>query len=122
MRALIACEFSGVVRSAFRALGHDAWSCDLLPAEDGSPFHIQDDALKHLGDGWDMMIAFPPCTWLCAAMRTNAARKDRPNIIPGPYKKLDFWSNKRNPGGRSLKSITFTGIDAAMASQWSTIP
>jgi hypothetical protein len=44
VRVLIACEFSGVVRRAFRAKGHDAWSCDLLPAEDGSEFHIQDDA------------------------------------------------------------------------------
>lgn len=48
MRVLVACEFSGTVREAFRALGHDAWSCDLLPAEDGSPFHWRGDVLELL--------------------------------------------------------------------------
>ena len=65
MKVLVACEFSGVVRRAFRSRGHDAWSCDLLPAEDGSEYHIQGDVLNVLGDGWDMMIAHPPCTYLC---------------------------------------------------------
>src|SRR5512138_3391899 len=64
MLVLVACEFSGVVRSAFRKSGHNAWSCDLLPAEDGSPFHIQGDVLNHLEDKWDLMIAHPPCTHL----------------------------------------------------------
>lgn len=59
----MACEFSGVVRDAFAAKGHDAWSCDLLPTEKPGN-HIQDDVLKHLGDGWDLMIAHPPCTYL----------------------------------------------------------
>lgn len=67
MRALIACEFSGVVRRAFRERGHDAWSCDLLPAEDGSEFHFQGDALGYLNDGWDLMIAHPPCTHLAVS-------------------------------------------------------
>ena len=67
MRVLVACEFSGVVREAFRAKGHDAWSCDTLPAEDGSPFHIQEDVLKHLECGWDLMIAHPPCTALAVS-------------------------------------------------------
>jgi len=76
MRCLIACEFSGVVRRAFRAKGHDAWSCDLLPAEDGSPYHIQDDAIvtAYRDDGgnplnsyWDMMICHPPCTHLAVS-------------------------------------------------------
>ena len=66
MRILVACEFSGTVRNAFRAAGHDAWSCDLLPSDDDGP-HIQGDVLEHLGDGWDMMIAFPPCTYLCSS-------------------------------------------------------
>ena len=195
----MACEFSGVVREAFRAKGHDAWSCDLLPAqmvdENGLPlyrWHYQGPVEDILKDGWDLIIAHPPCTWLCQAMRTNAARKDRPNITPifeeerekafkfatsffdyadkvcvenpigylnshyrkpdqivrpwmfgheykkdiclwlknlpkltptniieGPYKKLDFWSNQRNPDGYSRKSITFQGVAEAMASQWS---
>ena len=65
-RVLIACEFSGVVRRAFAARDHDAWSCDLLPAEDGSNRHIVGDARDLLGDGWDLLIvAHPPCTRLC---------------------------------------------------------
>jgi len=68
LKVLVACEFSGVVRRAFRALGHDAFSCDLLPAEDGSEYHIQDDAMfVAYGGGWDMMIAHPPCTHLAVS-------------------------------------------------------
>lgn len=63
MKVLIACEFSGVVRDAFRAMGHDAVSCDLLPSERPGP-HLQGDVLQYLGDGWDLMIAHPPCTYL----------------------------------------------------------
>ena len=63
LKVLIACEKSGVVRDAFRKLGHDAVSCDILPTEQEGP-HIQDDVLKHLGDGWDLMIAHPECTYL----------------------------------------------------------
>lgn len=67
MRVLIACEFSGVVRDAFAALGHDAWSCDILPSERGGQ-HIQDDALRVAYNGkWDLMIAHPPCTYLSRA-------------------------------------------------------
>lgn len=71
MRILVACEFSGVVRRAFRDLGHDAWSCDLLPADDGSKYHYQDDIRNALSRGkprddadWDLMIAHPPCTYM----------------------------------------------------------
>lgn len=66
MRVLVACEFSGIVRRAFAAKGHDAWSCDLLPAEDGSNRHLVGDARQFLDDGWDLlMVAHPPCTRLC---------------------------------------------------------
>ena len=64
MRVLVACEFSGVVRRAFRAKGHDAWSCDLLPCEDDSPYHYQSDVRTVTGLGWDLMIAHPPCTYM----------------------------------------------------------
>lgn len=78
MRILVACESSGAVRSAFRALGHDAWSCDLLPAEDGSQHHFTCDALLIAEHGlqakgdyfpqpWDLMIAHPPCTHLAVS-------------------------------------------------------
>jgi site-specific DNA-cytosine methylase len=70
MRVLVACEYSGRVREAFRRRGHDAWSCDLLPAEDGSEFHFQCDVLDvpmgsvRYGERWDLMVAHPPCTHL----------------------------------------------------------
>lgn len=64
MKVLIACEFSGIVRDAFIAKGHNAVSCDLLPTERPGP-HIQGDVLEILDDGWDLMIAHPPCTYLC---------------------------------------------------------
>ena len=63
MKILVACEFSGTVREAFAARGHDAWSCDLLPT-DIPGNHYQGDVLEILNDGWDMMIAHPPCTYL----------------------------------------------------------
>lgn len=83
MRVLVACEFSGIVREAFRALGHDAWSCDLLPAEDGSEYHHEGDVRLLLGNvpvfpvlpisQWignfvpDLLIAHPPCTHLAVS-------------------------------------------------------
>lgn len=66
MRVLVACEFSGVVREAFRAKGHNAWSCDLLPADDGSDYHYEGDINDLLAEtpDWDLIIAHPPCTYL----------------------------------------------------------
>lgn len=66
MRVLVACEYSAVVRDAFRARGFDAWSCDLLPCEGDSRWHIQGDVLDLIGD-WDLMIAHPPCTHLAVS-------------------------------------------------------
>jgi hypothetical protein len=63
MKVLVACEYSGAVRDAFRARGHDAMSCDLLPTDAPGP-HYQGDVRDVLGDGWDLMIAHPPCTYL----------------------------------------------------------
>ena len=67
MKVLVACEYSGRVREAFRAKGHDAFSCDLLPAEDQSEYHIVGDVLDLLNKGWDLMIAHPPCTYLAVS-------------------------------------------------------
>ena len=66
MRVLVACEFSGVVRDAFKERGHDAWSCDLLPTETPGK-HFQQDVLSILEDGWDLLIAHPPCTHLAVS-------------------------------------------------------
>ena len=67
VRVLVACEFSGVVREAFRRRGHDAWSCDLAPAIDDSPYHLQGDVMKAIDGRWDLMIAHPPCTHLAVS-------------------------------------------------------
>lgn len=75
MDILIACEQFGNVRSAFRANGHNAWSCDIEPTRDDSPYHIQDDVRKHL-DGWDIIIGFPPCTYLSNANKCRFAASD----------------------------------------------
>lgn len=64
MKVLIACEFSGTVRDEFKRLGHDAWSCDILPTDKPGQ-HIQKDVLEILDNNWDLMIAHPPCTYLC---------------------------------------------------------
>lgn len=66
MRVLVACEYSGEVRDAFAALGHEALSCDLLPTERAGP-HYQGDVRDILGDGWDLMVAHPPCTHLAVS-------------------------------------------------------
>ena len=66
MKVLIACEFSGRVRDAFLDKGHDAMSCDLLPTEEGGP-HYEGDVRDIIEDGWDMMIAHPPCTHLAVS-------------------------------------------------------
>ncbi len=67
MKILIACEYSATVRDAFRKLGHDAWSCDIIQTDGDPTYHIQGDVLEVLNQGWDMMIAHPPCTYLSNA-------------------------------------------------------
>jgi len=66
MRVLVACEYSGTVRDAFTAKGHYAMSCDILPTESEGP-HYQGDVMDVLNDGWDLMVAHPPCTYLSFA-------------------------------------------------------
>jgi site-specific DNA-cytosine methylase len=76
MRVLVACEFSGTVRDAFRAAGHDAMSCDLLQSEAPGPHHVG-DVLAIVGDGWDLMVAHPPCTHLAVSgARWFAEKRD----------------------------------------------
>jgi hypothetical protein len=84
-RVLIACEYSGAVRRAFRERGHDAWSCDLLPAEDDSPHHYQQDIFRArerglLHDGWDLMIAHPPCTHLAVSGARHFKAKEASGV------------------------------------------
>lgn len=75
MRVLVACEYSGRVREAFRRLGHDATSCDLLPSEDNSPHHYQGDVFDIISHGFDLMIAHPPCTDLAVSGARHFAEK-----------------------------------------------
>lgn len=134
MRVLVACEFSQVVTRAFRDKGHEAYSCDILPTEGNPEWHIQDDVLKHLDDGWDMMIAHDPCTYQCLSgvrwlherpgrwklleqsceftrklFNAPIPRIARENPIPHHYA-IDLI-------GR-IRSLTFQGIASAMAEQW----
>lgn len=93
-RVLVACEFSGTVRDAFLARGHDAWSCDLLPDERGSNRHIQGDVRALLGDGWDLLVvAHPPCTRLCRSGR---------RWLSGPGK---MTPPKKLPRGRTWHDV-----------------
>jgi hypothetical protein len=78
MKVLVGCERSGVVREAFRARGHTAWSCDFEPADDGSPWHMQGDVIDVLRRGWDLAILHPPCTYLCGSgLHWNRRRPER---------------------------------------------
>lgn len=96
MRVLVACEYSGRVREAFRARGHDAWSCDLLESEDESPFHYSEDVNELLLGkpilgghkyAWDLIIAHPPCTDLAV----SGARHFPDKIADGRQQRaLDF--------------------------------
>jgi hypothetical protein len=74
MRVLLGCEESGVAREAFRKLGHEAYSNDLLPARDGSEYHLQMDVREALRNGWDLAILFPPCTHTCLSGNGTWAR------------------------------------------------
>lgn len=77
MRVLIACEYSGRVRDAFRRRGHDAWSCDLLECEANPRYHLQQPVEELLDSGWDLMIAHPPCTHLAVSGSRHFHRKQR---------------------------------------------
>ncbi|NIP56122.1 DNA cytosine methyltransferase [candidate division KSB1 bacterium] len=88
MKILVACEESQEVTKRLREKGHEAYSCDVLECSGGHPeWHIQDDVLRHLDDGWDMMIAFPPCTDLAS----SGAR----------------WFKEKRADGRQQRAIDF---------------
>lgn len=148
MRVLVGCEFSGTVRDAFAARGHDAWSCDLLPA-DGK--HIHGDVFEALQQGWDLAIVHPPCTYLClSGIHWNTRRPERkqltedalwlhnlPKLMPTKYveprivtvngKEYRRWANQTDSGQNreapspdrwKVRAKTYEGIAAAMADQW----
>lgn len=108
LRVLVGCEFSGVVRRAFRELGHDAWSCDLLPAEDGGP-HFQNDVFDVINSCiWDLLIFHWPCThMLLSGVRwfTTIPKHPKPGIL---YGKDRFLAMERDAS--SFKSLLNCGI------------
>jgi hypothetical protein len=114
LRILIGCEFTGTMRRAFSARGHDAWSCDLKPAEDGSNHHITDDVRNHLDGDWDMLIvAHPPCTRLCRSGR---------RWLSGPGK---MTQPKKLPRGRTWESMIQEfddGVDLFLACWRAPVP
>ena len=185
MKVLVACEFSGRVRDAFTALGHDAMSCDLLDTESPGK-HFKGDVLDILNQNWDLVIAFPPCTDLCVSgarwfekkrqdgsqqrsidffmqfVHCNAKRVAIENpvgIMSTKYRKPDqviqpwmfshgetkatclwlrnlpplvptdivvgreqkVWKMGPSPERAKMRSLTYTGVASAMASQWSNL-
>lgn len=89
MRVLIACEESQAVTKAFRALGHDAFSCDILPCSGGHPeWHFQQDIFEVIDKGWDLMIAHPPCTFLAVSGARHLYNKDK-------TKNIERWDNQK---------------------------
>jgi hypothetical protein len=95
VRVLIGCERSGVVRRAFRALGHDAWSCDLEPSDDDSPHHLQCDVRTVLRNGWDLAIFHPECTYLTNAgvrhLHSVPSSRGRLPTVHGPARWLALF-------------------------------
>jgi hypothetical protein len=111
MKVLVACEYSGIVRDTFKAKGHDAWSCDLLPTESPGN-HIEGDVLGILDDGWDLMIAHPPCTHLAVsgAAWFEQKRKD------GRQKQgIDFFMNFVNS---SISKVAIENPVGIMSTYW----
>ena len=135
MNILVGCEFFGVVREAFRKRGHNAWSCDLLPAADSSPYHFKCDILDNsvlLAEQWNLAIFFPPCTYLCSSGARWWKQRQREQTAAIAFVQT-LWNlnipkiaqarcgaNNLSPSPNSgqLRSITYQGIANAMAEQW----
>ena len=90
MRILVGCEYSGIVRRAFAAIGHDAWSCDFLPAEDGSNKHFIGDVRNYLDLNWDLLaVMHPPCTRLCNSGVRWLSAPPTGKTLPQIWRELD---------------------------------
>lgn len=122
MKVLIACEFSGVVREAFKSKGHDAWSCDILPTEiEGQ--HYQGDIFDILDQDWDLMIAHPPCTYL--TVTANKWLKDQPVRKSGALVGVERRKAKEEASNFFMKlantnipKIVIENPVGCMSSQW----
>lgn len=95
MKVLVACEENQRVCMAFRKRGHEAYSCDIMDCSGGHPeWHIKDDVLKHLDEGWDLIIAHPPCTYLTVAGASNIPRQ--PWRVAEGHKAAEFFMKLYN--------------------------
>lgn len=100
---LVACEESQVVTKEFRLLGHDAYSCDILSCSGGHPeWHIKDDVLNHIDDGWDLIVAHPPCTYLTVSGNRWFKNKDG--------SRNDDRYTKRDQAVEFVKSILYSKV------------
>ena len=134
---LVACEYSARVRGAFRSHGHDAWSCDLLECEADPQWHLQQPVESVLADGWDLMVAHPPCTHLAVSGSRHFHRKQCEQVkttclwlknLPAlkPTQVVDGREARVHlmpPGPNRWKerSRTYQGIADAMGQQWGTV-
>lgn len=129
-RVLIACEESQAITKEFRALGYEAFSCDLLPCSGGHPeWHIQGDVFKIINDGWDLMIAHPPCTFLSASgagWLYHPDDKDLPTQARRPHPKYPNRIQDRDEAVEFVKKIYESDIPhiaienpiGSLSSQW----
>lgn len=92
LKVAIICEYSGVVRRAFREAGHDAYSFDLLPSDDDSPYHIQGDCLDQNWQGWDIGICHPPCTNIAVSGAKHFEKKGKEVILNSIRFALKLWN------------------------------
>lgn len=118
-KILVACEESQVVTKAFRKYGHEAFSCDILDCSGGHPeWHIKDDVLKHLNDGWDCIIAHPPCTYLSVTGNKwmKPEFRDRfPNRLQQRKEAIDFFMSFANADCEYIAIENPVGI---MSTEW----
>lgn len=111
MKVLVGCECSGVVRRAFRKRGHDAWSCDVQPADDGSKYHFQKDVLELLDIDWDLGIFHPPCTFILNSGCKHLYVGGKRFLSDGTEspRDMDRWQ-KMEQGARFFKQLLFCNI------------
>ena len=113
MRVLVACEESQAVTKEFRELGHDAYSCDLLPSSGGHPeWHYQQDVFEVIKEGWDMMIAFPPCTDLAVS---GARHFERKRADGSQQRSIKFFMDLANA---PIEKIALENPIGIMSTEW----
>ena len=114
VNVLIGCECSGIVREAFRRKGHQTYSCDLQPADDNSPYHFQCSIFDVINNGWDLMIAHPPCTYLTVAGARWFDDPRYPNRREDQQKALKFFVDLYNAPIKKIALENPVGVISTM--------